>query len=112
MFYNQINHGVLFFLLGPYKINRVPLRRVDQAYVIATQTKVDVSAMKLPDNLNDDYFKRKSEDTKGKAASIFQEGEAVSGLLVNAQYNGPAAMNTKVFVCRKHYLDQLDMKVL
>ncbi len=34
--------------------------------------------MKLPDNLNDDYFKRKSEDTKGKAASIFQEGETVS----------------------------------
>lgn len=64
--------------LGPYKINRVPLRRVDQAYVIATQTKVDIGAIKVPDSLNDDYFKRKSVDSKQKSSSIFQEGESVS----------------------------------
>ncbi len=63
--------------VGPYKINRVPLRRVDQAYVIATQTKVDIDAINLPDNLNDDYFKRKSVDNKAKGTSIFQEGDEV-----------------------------------
>ena len=67
-----------FIVTGPYRINRVPLRRVDQTYVIATRTKVDIGAINLPDTLNDDYFKRKSVEAKGKSTSIFQEGDTVS----------------------------------
>jgi large subunit ribosomal protein L6e len=52
--------------LGPYKINGVPLRRVNQRYVIATSTKVDVSGVKVPEQVNDSLWEKKKESKKSR----------------------------------------------
>ncbi len=53
----------LLLVSGPYKVNGVPLRRVNASYVIATSTKVDVSKVDVS-SINDAYFARSksSED--------------------------------------------------
>jgi len=48
-------------------VNRIPCRRVDQAYVIGTSTVVDISGIEIPAKLNDEYFKvAKNAPKKGE----------------------------------------------
>jgi len=50
----QLPSGLLL-ITGPYKLNGVPLRRVNAAYVIATATKVDVSKVDVS-SIDDKFF--------------------------------------------------------
>ncbi|KAI9287589.1 ribosomal protein L6e-domain-containing protein [Umbelopsis sp. AD052] len=65
----------LLLVSGPYKINGVPLRRVNQAYVIATSTKVDLSAAQIDEKFNDAYFTKKTVSNKKGSEEEFFEGE-------------------------------------
>jgi large subunit ribosomal protein L6e len=59
----QLPSGLLL-VAGPYKVNGVPARRVNQAYVIATSTKVALPQLDLA-KFTDAYFK--ATETKKKA---------------------------------------------
>merc|ERR1711902_336395 len=62
----------LVLVTGPMKLNGCPMRRINQIYLLATQTTVDVSAVKVPENINDDYFKHaRAEKVKKADGDIF-----------------------------------------
>merc|ERR1711879_864916 len=64
----QLGTGLLL-VSGPYALNGCPLRRVNQRYLLATKTKVDVSGVAIPEHVNDAYFKRAAAAKKAAAAA-------------------------------------------
>jgi len=73
----HLSQGVLL-VTGPFKVNGVPLRRVNARFVIATSTTVDIKG------IDEEVLKKASEDgyfTKDKAAhkpgetAFFKQGE-------------------------------------
>jgi large subunit ribosomal protein L6e len=48
----------LLLITGPFSLNSCPLRRISQRYIIATQTRINMEKVVIPDHINDAYFKR------------------------------------------------------
>jgi len=71
----------LLLVSGPYKINGVPLRRVNQTYVIATSTSVDVSGVDVS-KITDEYFARSSASTDEGEEEFFK-GDAPKAAVVS-----------------------------
>jgi len=75
VFLKQLPSGLLL-VTGPYKLNGVPARRVNQAYVIATSTKLDISKVKVDEKFNDEYFRRPKKEVKKKTEAEFFASES------------------------------------
>ncbi|KAJ8565018.1 hypothetical protein K7X08_001478 [Anisodus acutangulus] len=79
VFLKQLKSGLLL-VTGPFKLNGVPLRRVNQAYVIATSTKVDVSGVNA--EKIDKYFAKQAEKKQKKGeGEFFEEKKAEKNVL-------------------------------
>jgi len=71
----QLESGLLL-VTGPFRINGVPLRRVNQAYVIATSTKIDFEGITVDEKIDDAYFVKAA--VKGRSSAeeeFFDEGK-------------------------------------
>jgi large subunit ribosomal protein L6e len=67
----QLKSGLLA-VTGPYKINGVPVKRVNQAFTLSTSTKVDVSGVKT-DSITDETFKKEGKASRTKSQRFFAE---------------------------------------
>ena len=56
IFLKKLESGLLL-VTGPYKYNGVPLKRVNAAYVLPTNTKINVDG-KVAESINDKFFSR------------------------------------------------------
>ncbi|CRK27099.1 hypothetical protein D7B24_002679 [Verticillium nonalfalfae] len=81
-----LDQGVLL-VTGPFKINGVPLRRVNSRYVIATSEKVDVSGVdekKLEEVSAPKYFTAEKAKEKAGEEAFFKQGEAPKKKEINS----------------------------
>lgn len=74
---NTLDQGVLL-VTGPFKINGVPVRRVNSRYVIATSEKIDlagVDSKKIEEASDSKYFAAAKGEKKKGEESFFAQGE-------------------------------------
>jgi len=76
VFLKQLDSGLLL-ITGPFLINGVPLRRINQTSVIATSTHLDVKTLALND-VTDQLFRKPKEKKakKGSEKSFFNQKSA------------------------------------
>lgn len=76
VFLKQLTSGLLL-VTGPYKINGVPLKRVNQAYTITTSTKVNIAGLDAS-KIDDALFKKEKKSKKQGEEKFFAEAGKVT----------------------------------
>merc|ERR1711920_272572 len=95
VFLKQLPSGLLL-VTGPYQVNGIPLRRVNQAYVIATSTTIDVAAADVS-KFGGEYFgKPKTSKKSSKKDGDFFEGEEEKSELSEERKADQAAVDGKL----------------
>ena len=102
VYLKKLESGLLL-VTGPYKYNGVPLKRVNAAYVLPTNTKLEVDG-KVADSIKDDFFKRKDLKFE-KEEDFFVEEKAKRERVTDERKKGQNDVDTKV----KEAVDKVPM---
>ena len=73
VFLKQLKSGLLL-VTGPFKINGVPLKRVNQVYTITTSTKVSLKGIDTS-KIEDALFAKEKKSKKTKEEKFFGESQ-------------------------------------
>ncbi|KAK1570693.1 hypothetical protein Q3G72_005818 [Acer saccharum] len=79
----EINVTTTQSRVGPFKFNGVPLRHVNQSYVIGTSTKVNISRVNV-EKFDDKYFAKESEEKKSLSQEKKDNQKAVDTPLIKS----------------------------
>ncbi len=88
----------LLLVTGPYKLNGVPLKRVNAAYVQPTQTRVSLSNVPTLDQVTDAFFKRAESkgDKQDKSAQFFTDPKARRERITESRRNAQNNVDTEI----------------
>ena len=86
---------MLLIGIGPYSANGVPLRRVNQRYVIATSTKVDLKGVDVS-KIDDAFFAREAVSTKKEVLPTEKTATTTSAERKAAQTAVDAALTKNI----------------
>ncbi|KFA62673.1 hypothetical protein S40285_06989 [Stachybotrys chlorohalonatus IBT 40285] len=104
-----LDQGVLL-VTGPFKINGVPLRRVNSRYVIATSYKVDVSGLdqkKVEEISQPKYFTADKAKEKAGEDAFFKQGEKPQKKEVNSSRAADQKAIDKALIANIKKVDML-----
>ena len=93
----------LLLVTGPYKYNGVPLKRVNSAYVLPTNTKIKVDG-KVGDSIKDEFFK-KIDLKREKEEDFFVEEKEKSKRVTEERKKAQTEVDTQV----KKAVDEVPM---
>ena len=84
----------LLLVTGPYKYNGVPLKRVNAAYVLPTNTKLNINA-EIAKNVNDKFFDRVDIE-RTKEEDFFEDKQKKKGRISEDKKKLQTEVDTEV----------------